>query len=103
MALSLPSCGIHPGVVPSPYFAYWTTSGQWYRFCDPTANSVAPKNIYKKRKKEVYVHVLRVLMAIDRIEEGAEREKVTIGKYRLIKGACVRLWCVYASPNLVQF
>ena len=39
-------------------------------------------------KKEV---LLRALMAIDRIEEGAVREKVNSGRYRLIKGACVRL------------
>ena len=31
-------------------------------------------------------------MAIDRIEEGAVRETANNGKYRLIKGACVRLF-----------
>ena len=31
-------------------------------------------------------------MAIDRIEERAVREKVDSGKYRLIKGACVRTY-----------
>ena len=35
----------------------------------------------KKGKKKV---LLRVLMAIDRIEEGAVREKVNSRKYRLI-------------------
>ena len=31
-------------------------------------------------------------MAIDRIVEGAVRETVNSGKYRLTKGACVRLF-----------